>query len=259
MSKKDELRELTKNDPFLETMQKLGAFVKSHQTAVVASAGLLVLTGGGVAVAMSHADKANETASKDFADAQKTFDKQPLGATPSTDPDAFKSKEDWEKATASKLDQVISTHPGTGPARFAKLYLASLAMDKGDPKAAETHYRAFIAELPPGDPIAATAKMGLAAALEDQGRIPDAIKEYEALVPATPPIEKAPEGEKKPAEKKASALAENALLAAARLYETSGKVEEARAAYERIERDYPSGYSRYKAQQKLSALPPKAQ
>ncbi|MCC6807679.1 MAG: tetratricopeptide repeat protein [Deltaproteobacteria bacterium] len=263
MSKKDEIRELTKSDPFLEAMQKLGAWLKSHQTMVAASAGLVVLVGAGAAIATSRADKQSEAASKDLSDAQKTFDKQPLGATPAVETgpsgatgESYKTKDEWAKATEEKLNKVVSTHAGTGAARFAKLYLASLAMDKGEPAEAEKHYRAFIAETPKEDPIAATAHMGLAAALEDQKKLEDAIKEYEALVPATAPIAPKKDGEPEK-EKKASAIAENALMNAARLYEELGNLEKARTAYERIERDYPSSYSRFKAQQRLSALPKK--
>ncbi len=256
MSKKDEHRELTKTDPFLETLQKLSAWIKSHQSAVVASVAVVVVGAVGATLVVSQGEKKAENSSAALADAQKTYDKMPLGEKAADVPeiDGFKTKEDWAKASEDKLNKVITDHPGSGAARFAELYLASLSMDKGAPEEAVKHYRAFIAATGAADPVATTARLGLASALEDLNKIDDAIKEYEAMVP---PAAIEPAGAAGDKTKKTSPLAENALMNAARLYEAQGKVDQARSTYERVERDYPSSMSRYKAQQRLSALPKK--
>lgn len=243
MATKQEVRELTKADPFLQRLQAVGTAVKSHQSAVLASVAVLVLLGAGVAIASNRAEKTHEAASKQFGDAQKTFDKAPTPGQSAADTpaDGFKSKDEWRVASATKFEQLQKDHPDSGAARISRLYLAQLAMDKGEAAAAVEHYRAFLQGLKAEDPMFAPATLGLAAALEDAGKTEEALAEYRRLAPFA-------EGGQKP-------LGDEALMGIARLLEKSGKNEEARETYERVTKDYPASMLRYKAQAKMAALP----
>jgi predicted negative regulator of RcsB-dependent stress response len=252
MSKKDEVRALTKADPFLESLQKLGGFVRSHQTAVVASVVALLVLGGVVAYASNRSDKNAGAASKLLADAQKTFDKMPLTdatadvSTPPVEGDKeekYATKDQWRDAMTQKLAAIDAQYPGSGAARVAKLYRASLALDAKKPDEAVAIYRDFLKESKANDPMAQSARLSLAAALEDQGKVDEAISELAGLTGK-------PADEKKPAP-----LTEEALLATARLQERAGKVSDARATYERIKTEFSASSGRFKAEQRLAALP----
>ncbi len=265
MSKKEELRALTKADPFLESLQRAGAFVRSHQTVVVASIVLFILVGAGVAFGVNRADKQAGAASKLLAEAQKTLDKMPATDMPAAEPPAgdakeekYATKDEWRAAIRGKLGAIIKDYPGSGAAKVSQLYLASVEIEAGNPAAAEQHYRAFLADSPPTDPMAASARLSLAAALEDQGKADEAIgvlKEVVINAPKPKAKDKDTDKEKDKNEVTSAPLVEEALLATARLQERSGKLADARETYERIKTELPASTARFKAEQRLSQMP----
>lgn len=190
---KQEVRALTKPDPFLQRLQGLGAMVKSHQTALLASIGGLFVVGLIVVFVQSRAEKTHDVASRAFADAQKTFDKAPPPTTAAAVPptaaedkdkgETFKTREEWRTAAQAKFEVVIKDNPGSGAARMSHLYLAQLVMDKGEAPRAVEEYKAFLGETKSSDPLFGAATLGYAAALEDAGKVDEALAEYRKLAP----------------------------------------------------------------------------
>lgn len=234
---KQEIADDLKPDAFLVAAEKAQGFAKKHQQTVILAVAGVVVIGLGAALFMNRQGAAQDEASAALTEVQKLYDRSPAG----TAEDKFKTSEEWLTALTAKLTEVSGKYGDSNVGNVVNLYLANLAMDKGDAASAEKHLRAFIDKGGAAD-LVGVAQLSLATVYEDQNKLDEAYKIYLPLLPAA--------GEKSP-----KPFSDEALFRAARINERQGKAAEARAKYEQLTKDFATSQYRFKAQTRLTALP----
>lgn len=256
--------EMLKPDPFLVAAEKAQKYATTHQQSLILGLVGVVVLGIVGAVVANRSNAASGEASAALAELQKLYDRAPAadGEAAMDSPSGekkFATTEEWQTAVNGKLQEVTSKYGSTSVGNIAHLYLANLAMNKGDAVGAEKHLRDFQAAGGNAD-LATPVLLSIGATLEDQKKFDDALKLYAPLIPAPKPASAAPSagaGEaKKDGEKSTDKpFADEALFRTARILEQQGKGAEARAKYEQLTKDFATSSYRFKAQTRLSALP----
>jgi TolA-binding protein len=111
--------------------------------------------------------------------------------------------------------------------------MGDVELKRGNPAQAETHFRAFLGKSSSSDYIWTNGQRGLAVALENQAKYKEAAKAYEDLL-------RGPLGDEEKA---------RALLDAGRAHGLGADTAAARAAYERITKEF--GTTRAAVQAKI--------
>lgn len=226
-------------DEFQAKGFELVEWVHERQSLVLALIGLIIA--GGLAFGIyTVVDKSRNTNASAALSAALDVVNADLSDTPATDDKpSFKTAEERAKAAKEKLQAVRTEHSGTGAASIAELYLGHVALSQGDHAGAAQAYQAFLQETPSGDPLRFAGLAGLATALDAKGDRKGAIARLDELVNLPEKIDE-----------------DAALLELGRLHEAEGNVTAARAALERIGKDFPESSLKSRAEQRLATLGP---
>ena len=227
-------------DEFQAKGFELVEWVHERQSLVLALIGLIIAGGLAFGVYTVVQKSRNTNASVALAEALEVVNAE-ITDTPPKDGDepTFKSADDRAKAAKAKLAAVKSEHSGTGAAAIAQLYLGHVALSQGDHAAAAEAYQGFLNETDASDPMRFAGLAGLAMALDAKGDRKGAIARLDELVNLPEKIDE-----------------DAALLELGRLYELEGNVTAARAALDRISKDFPESSLKRRAEQRRAALGP---
>lgn len=226
-------------DEFQAKGFELVEWVHERQSLVLALIGLIIAGGLAFGIYTVVERSRNTEASAALADALEIVNAS-IADTPAKDGEpSFKTAEERSKAAKEKLTAVRNEHDGTGAATIAQLYLGHVAISQGDHAGAAQAYQAFLDETPASDPLRFAGLAGLAMALDAKGDRKGAIARLDELVNLPNKIDE-----------------DAALLELGRLHEAEGNVTAARAALERIGKDFPESSLKSRAEQRLAALGP---
>ncbi len=239
--KKLHKRDLQGPDKFQQEAGGIFDWMHEHPKEVaMGGAGLLALIlviglafGGG-----KRADTGS-AAGADLAQALELVDR-PVAAPGATPPaggeQPFGSETEKQQAIAQALTDVRTKHAGTRTATAAALPLADAQFKLGKYDEALALYDEYLKEAPKGAELRFLALEGRAQTLEAQGKTDDAIKAWDQLADQEP------------------AYKDRALYGKGRLLEKQQKWDEARAAYETVQKDFANGAMARLASERIAAL-----
>ncbi len=214
-----------------------------HNRGVVLGLIAIVVLGGAVAgVLNATSATANAEASALFFEGHDAYS-APLGDAPaivtgaSADTESYKDEKERATKAREKFQATVAAQPGTGVATLAQLYIGHTSMTLGEYDQAIEGYNAFLNGSERDDPLRALALDGLASAYDAKGEPDKAIEQLETLVGLPG--------------KAGEALA---LLKIAKLYERTGKQDEAKAAAERLSSDFADSPLKSQADELLGRL-----
>ncbi|OGQ23807.1 MAG: hypothetical protein A2138_22675 [Deltaproteobacteria bacterium RBG_16_71_12] len=226
-------------DEFQAKGFELVEWVQERQSLILALIGLIIAGGLGYGVYTVVERSRNTTASAALAGALEVVNAEITDTPPSGGDPSFKTVEERAKVAKERLLAVKGEHGGTGAAAIAQLYLGHVALSQGDHDGAAQAYQAFLGEVSASDPLRFAGLAGLAAALDGKGDSKGAIARLDELVNLPDTIDE-----------------DAALLELGRLHQLEGNIEAARAALERIGKDFPESSLKSRAEQRLAALGP---
>lgn len=178
-------------------------------------------------------------ASAAYAAALKSYD-APITDTSTeekADGPRFANAADRARAARDLFQKVVDEHGGTGAATLALLYVGDTSMQLDDFDRAVAAYQKFLDESAAKDPLRFAGFAGLAAAKEAKGDVDGAIQALQAQVDLPGKVDE-----------------DAALLALGRLYKQKGDAAKARAALERIGKDFPESTLKPRADELLLSL-----
>jgi predicted negative regulator of RcsB-dependent stress response len=123
---------------------------------------------------------------------------------------------------ATRLQSLIQRHGSTPSGVRARLLMGDVELKRGNAAQAEAQFRSFLSKSSSSDYVWTNGQRGLAVALENQSKFKEAAKAYEDLL-------KGPLGDEERG---------RALLDAARAHSLGGDTAAARAAYDRITKEF---------------------
>ncbi|MBI1947221.1 MAG: tetratricopeptide repeat protein [Deltaproteobacteria bacterium] len=226
-------------DEFQAKGFELVEWMQERQSLILGLIGLIVTCGLAYGVYTVVQRSRNTDASAALAGALDVVNAEITDAPPSGDEPTFKSAEERAKVAKERLQQVRGEHGGTGAATLAQLYLGHVALSQGDHVGAAQAYQDFLAETSASDPLRFAGLAGLATALDGKGDRKGAIAKLDELVNLPDTIDE-----------------DAALLELGRLHQAEGNSTAARAALERIGKDFPESSLKSRAEQRLAALGP---
>jgi predicted negative regulator of RcsB-dependent stress response len=228
-------RRQLKQDKFVETAQGAAAWTATHRQAVMYSAIVaivIVVVGSGL---WAWRNKQNDAANLALSGAMRTFTApiRPPGAPATTDAQSFASMAERGKAAEKQFKEIADKYSHTEAGKIAGYLEGVSAMQAGDNGTAEQYLKATADS---GDKnIAALAKMALANYYRSSNRAADATRLYKDLADhPTDTVSKAA-----------------AQLAMAETYENSDP-QQAKALYQQIQKEDPTGPAGQTAAAKLS-------
>jgi tetratricopeptide (TPR) repeat protein len=148
----------------------------------------------------------------------------------------FAGETEKQQAIAQALTEVRTTHAGTRTATAAALPLADAQFKLGKYDEALALYDEYLKEAPAGAELRFLALEGRAQTLQAQGKTDEAIQAWDRLA------------EQEPAYK------DRALYGKGRLLEKQQKWDEARAAYEVVQKDFANGAMARLAAERLTEI-----
>jgi tetratricopeptide (TPR) repeat protein len=234
-------------DEFQARGFELVEWVQHKQGVVLSIIGLIVASGLAFGVYTYVATGRNQDASVDLAKALEAYE-APIDAEASSaasgadaaapgDGPTFKNTTERAIAARELFERTATTHKGTGPATVAQLYVGHASMKLLEHDAAAAGYQAFLDGTSKDDPLRFAGLAGLASALDAKGDRKGAIAKLEELVGLPEKIDE-----------------DGALLELARLHRAEGNVAAARAALERIGKDFPESSLKGRAEEALQTL-----
>ena len=233
MAEKLTKRQLQSPDKFQQEAGGVFDWAHDHPKEVaMGGAGLLVLIIViGLAFGGGKDDSANHAAGSDLAAALELVDR-PVGAGG----EAFASEQEKQQAIVSAMEDVRSKHGGTTTAVAAALPLADAKFKLGQYDQALALYDEYLKEAPKGAQLRFLALEGRAQTLEAQGKDDEAIQAWDRLASEVP------------------TYADRALYGKGRILEKQQKWEEARAAYQTIQKDHGQGATSRLATERLAEI-----
>lgn len=226
-------------DEFQAKGFELVEWIQERQSLVLGFIGLIIAVGLGYGVYTVVDRSRNTEASAALAGALDVVNAEITDAPPTGDEPTFKTAEERAKLAKERLQGVVTEHAGTGAAHIAQLYLGHVAMSQGDYDGAATAYQTFLAKTASTEVMRFAGLAGLAAALDGKGDRKGAIAKLDELVSLPDTIDE-----------------DAALLELGRLHQLEGNTDAARAALERIGKDFPESSLKSRADQRLAALGP---
>ena len=226
-------------DEFQAKGFELVEWIQERQSLVLALIGLILASGLGYGLYTVVQRSRNTSASVALAGALDVVNADITDAAPTGDVPTFKTTEERAKVSKERLEVVKSEHSGTGAAAIAQLYLGHIALSQGDHAAAAQAYQGFLEDTSASDPLRFAGLSGLAMALDGKGDRKGAIARLDELVNLPDQIDE-----------------DAALLELGRLYALEGNPTAARAALERLGKDFPESSLKSRAEQRLAALGP---
>jgi tetratricopeptide (TPR) repeat protein len=226
-------------DEFQAKGFELVEWVHENTTAVVAILAVVLVLGFAFAGYNLVSANRDADASAAYATALKAYD-APLGDAPADEPSGgprFKDATERAKASRDLFQKVVDEHKGTGAAALAQLYIGNASMKLDDHDRAVTAFRAFLDGTSQQDPLRFAGLSGLAAAAEAKGDVDGAIKALNDLVDLPGKIDE-----------------DAALLGLGRLYRQKGDPAKAKAALERLVKDFPESSLKIRGEEALAGL-----
>lgn len=236
-------------DEFQARGFELVEWMQQKQGVVLGLIGVIVAAGLAFGVYTYASTGRNQDASVDLAKALEAYE-APIDAGDASDAaadaaekpkaeDGPRFKDGAERARASRelFQKTAAEHKGTGPATIAQLYVGHASMKLGEYDLAGTAYQSFLEGTPKSDPLRFAGLSGLASALDAKGDRKGAIAKLEELVGLPDKIDE-----------------DAALLELGRLHQADGNVAAARAALERIGKDFPESSLKSRAEEMLATL-----
>lgn len=234
-----------KEDEFVSTIESFQSFAKENSRQILSGIAAAVVVIAAVVGWRTYNERQETAANAALATALKTF-KAPIsaapvnlfnGAQPQQTEGQFSSDQDKYKAALAQFNQVVASYPRQKAADFARYHLGlcqeALGQDGNAQKTLEAASRSSDKE------TAALAGMALAGELAKEGKTADAVKVYQNL--ADHPASTVPRG--------------TALLAEADLLRSSQPAQ-ARALYEKVEKDFGGDpYLSSTLKQQMAGLP----
>jgi len=213
-----------KHDRFVDEIGALSIRARANQRLLLALAGAVI----GIAVIAfgiyfyraSREEKAQQALATAMETAGATVGEQPP-AQGATGPH-FKTEAERTAAAERLFKDVQAKHSGSDAADVAGLYLARIAVSKGDVKTARTQLEEFVDEH--DDTIlVGTARFSLYQLRIENGEAPQVIKEIEAELGKSEPV----------------LPGDSLLLLLAQAYDVQGNPAKSKEAYRRITTEFP--------------------
>lgn len=226
-------------DEFQAKGFELVEWIQERQSLVLGLIGLIIAGGLAYGVYTVVNTSRNTDASVALSGALDVVNAEITDAPPSGDAPTFKTAEERAKLAKERLQGVVAEHRGTGAASVAQLYLGHVALAQGDHDGAAAAYQAYLGAVGSSDMMRFAGLAGLAAALDAKGDRKGAIAKLDELVNLPETIDE-----------------DAALLELGRLHQAEGNVDAARAALERIGKDFPESSLKSRAEQRLASLGP---
>ena len=226
-----------KHDKFVDEIGSLSSRAQQNQR-------LLILLGGGlIAVAVIaygiffYRGQREEKAQLQLATAIETFE-APVGdatqAQPGTPAPKFKTEAERNVAAEKQFKDVQAQHSGTDASDVAGLYLARLAVNKGDIATARKLFQEFIGSHK-DNILVDGAKFSLYQLRIDNGEAAQVATELEGELAKADPV----------------LPGDSLLVLQAQAYEVQGNQEKSRASYRRITTEFPDSPYVVEAQRRI--------
>lgn len=216
-------RKEMKQDKFVEDVNIAYSYASSHRNFIIGSiVGAIVIVAAVWGIWTYRANN-EEKAQSRLGEAITIMD-SPTSASPGADPSSIKYKSEDEKIAKALpiLEGVAKSYAGTDAADVAQIYLARIAVSKGDVATARTKLEAFVKEHP-DHMLATTAQLSL----------------YELDLASGDPKKVATEIEQKVNSQNSKVPTDALLSLLAKAYEMSGNHAKARDVYQRIITEFP--------------------
>lgn len=235
-------RELQRPDKFLAEGNSVLDWAHEHPREVaMAGAGLLVLILVIGLVFGGKSERVDPKAGADLAAALELVDRPVAPPTEGQQPaDAaakpFATEKEKQEAIVAALSDVRQKHPGTTTATSAALPLADAKYKLGNYDEAISLYDEYLKQAPQGGQLRFLALEGKAQSLEAKGDLNGALAAWDKLGTEV-------EGQK-----------DRALYGKARVLEQQQKWDDARAAYEQLQKDFQQSPLARMASERLASL-----
>ena len=223
-------------DEFQARGFELVEWMQEKQGLVLGVIGVIVLAGLGFGVYTVVNTSRNQDASVDLAKALEAYE-APITEEAPKDGPSFKDSAERARASRDLFQKTASAHKGTGPATIAHLYIGHASMKLGEYDVAVGAYQSFLDGTSKNDPLRFAGLSGVASALDAKGDRKGAIAKLEELVGLPDKIDE-----------------DAALLELGRLHQAEGNLDAARAALERIGKDFPESSLKSRAEENLATL-----
>jgi predicted negative regulator of RcsB-dependent stress response len=235
-----------KQDEFQTTVEAFEHFAKQNYKQIILAVAVALLVAGSILGWNTYNGRQQAAANAALADALKTFNASVGGPAPNLfggaqqpQPPAgeFATDQDKYKKALAQFREIVAKYPRQTAAGFARYHVGLCQAALGDSTAALKTLEA--AGSVSDRDVASLAKLALGAELARTGKTDQAIKTYKDL--ASRPTSTVPEA--------------TALLALADLYRVS-QPGEARAIYEKLQKDYSTdAYLSSAVKEQLASLP----
>lgn len=234
-----------KQDEFQSTVEAFENFAKQNYKQIILTVAVAILVAGSILGWKQYNARQESAANAALADALKTFNATAGGPAPNLFGGAqqqapaseFATEQDKYKKALSQFRAVVAKYPRQTAAGFARYHVGLCQAALGDSAAAAKTLEA--ASRDRDRDVASLAKLALAEELARTGKTDEAVKTYKDL--ASHPSPTVPEA--------------TALLGLADVYRAS-QPGEARAIYEKLEKDYSGdAYLASVVKEQLATLP----
>jgi tetratricopeptide (TPR) repeat protein len=226
-------------DEFQARGFELVEWIQEKQAWVLGFIAVVVLGGLAYGVYTVVSASRNSSASAELSKALESYDASVGNEPASKDSDEPHYKDATERAKASRelFLKAADGHRGTGAGAVAHLYAGHASLKLADYDGAIAQYQAFLDGVSKDDPLRFAGLSGLATALEAKNDRKGAIAKLEELTGLPDKIDQ-----------------DAALLELGRLYQEEGNAQAARAALERLTKDFPESSLKSKADDLLGTL-----
>jgi tetratricopeptide (TPR) repeat protein len=242
MAEKLSRKELRAPDAFQKAGLEAREWLQGKQRIVALGAAVVLLAGGGVAVASYVSNRGETEASRAFATALKVLDR-PVSGEPDSpvdngDEPPFKSQKEKDEALIKQLADLRQTYPRSRAAASAELPLAEAQLRLGKTDEALKSFDDFLKAAPPDDALRTQALEGQGYACEAKGQLDQALASYDAMA----------------SESKTDFLSGIGLYHRGRILTQQGKKEQAAEAFAQISSAYPNTPAARLASDRLAML-----
>ena len=228
-------------DEFQAKGFELVDWMQEHAKLVMASIGVVVVSGIIVASVTFAGTKANLEASSSFENALAILDKEIDTDAEASKTDSYATPADRDAAALAALEKTAGDHSGSNVALLATLRAAQLASTTGDAKKALSLYQGLEGKTRDQDALRPLVLSGLAFALEANGDAKTAASTFERLVGLPGDVQK-----------------DLGLWQSARLLAQLGQSDAARQNAEKLVNQYPTSSLKKDAEGLLESLPKSA-
>lgn len=216
-------RKEMKQDKFVDDVNIAYSYASSHRNLIIGSILGVVIALAAIWGIWAYRASQAEKAQSRLGDAIMIMD-SPTTASPGANPASIKYKSEDEKLAKAKpiFEDVTKSYSGTDAADVAEIYLARIAVSKGDVVTGRKKLEGFVKEHP-DHMLAATAQLSL----------------YELDLASGDPKKVATEIEQKVNSQNSKVPTDALLSLLAKAYEMSGNHAKARDVYQRIITEFP--------------------